>query len=74
MKANSRPKVPGNRIREAVPPAYRAAAAKEVRPDGVLIVGTIFTEKAQALACMHNARSICLRTDKWQTRLHASGN
>lgn len=34
-------------------------------PDGVLIVGTIFTEEAQALARQHNATIIPLRTGKW---------
>ncbi|WP_151637650.1 hypothetical protein [Noviherbaspirillum aerium] len=99
MKANIRAKVPGSRIRDAVPPAYRDAAAKATRPDGVytlilcdhgerdvvmsapleralrrmgepaqdgvLIVGTVFTEEAQALARQHNAQVIALRTGKW---------
>lgn len=99
MKANIRAKVQGSRIRDAVPPAYRDAAAKETRPegvytlilcdhgerdvvmsspleralrrmgepapDGVLIVGTVFTEEAQALARQHNARIIPLRNGKW---------
>lgn len=98
MKANIRPKVQGNRIRDTVPPAYRDAAAKEIRPDGVytlilcdhgerdvvmftplerallrmgdpapdgvLIVGTVFTEEAQALTRKHNVRIISLRTGK----------
>jgi hypothetical protein len=99
MKANIRAKVPGSRIRDAVPPAYRDAAAKLARadgvytlilcdhgerdvvmsapleralrrigepaPDGVLIVGTVFTEEAQALAREHNAILISLRAGKW---------
>lgn len=99
MKANIREKVSGSRIRDAVPPAYRDAAAKLTRPDnvytlilcdhgerdivmfapleralrrmgepapgGVLIVGTVFTEEAQALAHEHKARIISLRTGKW---------
>jgi hypothetical protein len=99
MKANIRAKVPGSRIRDAVPPAYRDAAVKETRPDGVytlilcdhgerdvvmaapleralrrmgdaapdgiLIVGTVFTEEAQALARQHNARIIALHKGKW---------
>lgn len=99
MKSNIRAKVAGTRIRDAVPPAYRDAAAKATRPDGVytlilcdhgerdvvmsapleralrrieepaadgvLIVGTVFTEEAQALARQNNAAIICLRTGKW---------
>lgn len=34
-------------------------------PDGVLIVGTVFTEEAQQLARQHNARIFSLRTGKW---------
>jgi hypothetical protein len=33
MKANIRAKVMGSRIRDAVPPAYRDIAAKEISPD-----------------------------------------
>lgn len=99
MKANIRARVSGRRIRDAVPPAYREAAAKQTRPDGVytlilcdhgerdvvmsapleralrrmgepaqdgiLIIGTVFTEEAQALAGQHDARLIALRTGKW---------
>jgi hypothetical protein len=99
MKANIRAKVPGSRIRDAVPPAYRDTAAKATRPegmytlilcdhgerdvvmsapleralrragktapDGVLIVGTVFTEEAQALAREHNAILISLHSGKW---------
>ena len=99
MKANIRAAVPGTRIRDAVPPAYREAAAKVTRPDGiytlilcdhgerdvvmsapleralrrmgepapggVLIVGTVFTEEAQALARQHNAIIVPMRTGKW---------
>ncbi|HEY8609074.1 MAG TPA: hypothetical protein VIM12_18310 [Noviherbaspirillum sp.] len=99
MKANVRAKVQGSRMRDAVPPAYRDAVAKEVRADGiytlilcdhgerdvvmsaplaralrrmgepaadgVLIVGTVFTEEAQVLARAHNARIIPLRSGKW---------
>lgn len=99
MKSNIRAKVAGSRVRDAVPPAYRDAAAKATRPDGaytlilcdhgerdvvmsapleralrgleepaadgVRIVGTVFTEEAQALACQHNATIISLRTGKW---------
>jgi len=99
MKANIRSKVSGSRIRDAVPPAYRDIAAKDIRPDGVytlilcdhgerdvvmsapleralrrmgepapdgvLIVGTIFTEEAQALAREYDARLIALRVGKW---------
>lgn len=99
MKANIRAKVPGSRVRDAVPPAYRDAAVKATRPDavytlilcdhgerdvvmsapleralrrmgepapdGVLIVGTVFSEEAQELARLHNARIISLRIGKW---------
>ena len=99
MKSNIRAKVAGSRIGDAVPPAYRDAAAKATRsdgvytlilcdhgerdvvtsaplerafrrlgeptPDGVLIVGTVFTEEAQPLARQHNATIISLRTGKW---------
>jgi hypothetical protein len=37
----------------------------ETAPDGVLIVGTVFTDEAQELARQHNARLIALRTGKW---------
>lgn len=99
MKANIRGKISGSRIRDAVPPAYRDAAVKAARPDGVytlilcnhgerdvvmsapleralrrmgepaadgvLIIGTVFTEEAQALARQRNASIIALRTGKW---------
>ncbi|MEC4719793.1 hypothetical protein RY831_11585 [Noviherbaspirillum sp. CPCC 100848] len=99
MKANIRARVQGSRIQDAVPPAYRDAAAKATRPDavytlilcdhgerdvvmsapleralrrmgepapdGVLIVGTVFTQEAQELASRHNAIIIPLRTGKW---------
>ena len=99
MKSNIRAKVVGSRIRDAVPPAYRDAAAKATRPDGVytlilcdhgerdvvmsapleralrrleepapdgvLIVGTVFTEEAKALAQQRNATLIPLHTGKW---------
>ena len=38
---------------------------EEPAADGVLIVGTVFTEEAQALARQHNATLISLRTGKW---------
>lgn len=99
MKANVRLKVPGNRVRDAVPPPYRDSAVKatnpsgiytlilcdhgerdvvmsapldralrrmgEPAPDGILIVGTVFTEEAQELARQHKARILSLRTGKW---------
>ncbi|KIF81795.1 type 1 periplasmic-binding domain-containing protein [Noviherbaspirillum autotrophicum] len=34
-------------------------------PDGIIVVGTVFTEEAKALATEHGARIVALRSAKW---------
>jgi hypothetical protein len=99
MKATIRHNVAGARLRDTVPPAYRAEVVKGVKndgvytvvlcahaerdivsspelvrafrrmaspaPDGVIVVGTVFTEEARALAEQHGARIVALRMSKW---------
>lgn len=98
-KATIRHNVTGVRLRDSVPPPYRADIVKGIRnnglytvilcahaerdvvsspelvrafrrmaspaPDGVIVVGTVFTEEARALAEQHGARIVSLRMSKW---------
>jgi hypothetical protein len=98
-KATIRPRVPGARLVDTVPPAYREAVVAGARPDGlytvllfahaerdvvtsaevkhalrrldaaapdgVLLVGTVFTLEARVLAAVQSAYIVPLRTAVW---------
>lgn len=99
MKVTIHPRVPAERLRHLVPPAYREAAAEAVpregeysvllfahaprdvvpsapvrkalrrlaepAPDGIVAVGTVFTEEALALLAEAGARVVPYRTARW---------
>lgn len=99
MKATIYELVPGTRLRDVVPPAYRDAVMKDVRgdalysvllfdhaerdvvpsppvakalrrvksvaPDGIVAVGTVFTQEALALLAEAGARVVAFRTAYW---------
>jgi DNA-binding LacI/PurR family transcriptional regulator len=99
MKATIREHVAGNRLRDAVPPAYRDQLVRDINPqgaytlilcahserdvihsaplvqafrrlksqpaDGIIVVGTVFTAEAQAIAAEHGARIVALRKGRW---------
>lgn len=54
--------------RDVVPSAPLVRAfrrLKEAAPDGIVIVGTVFTDEAKALAAEHGARLIAMHAAKW---------
>lgn len=99
MKSTIYERVPGARLSDLVPPAYRDAVAKDARPDGVyslllfahaerdvvpsppvrkalrrlenpapdgiLAVGTVFTQEALELLADAGARPVAFRTAPW---------
>lgn len=99
MKATIYELVAGARLRDVVPPAYRDAVSKDVRPegvyslllfdhaerdvvpsppvrkalrrlkevaaDGIVAVGTVFTDEALALLAEAGARVVTFRTARW---------
>ena len=99
MKATIYDLVPGTRLRDVVPPAYRDAIMADVRadglysvllfdhaerdvvpsppvrkalwrvksaaPDGIVAVGTVFTEEALALLAEAGAHVVAFRTAHW---------
>jgi hypothetical protein len=54
--------------RDVIPSAPLARAFRRLQSpaeDGIIIVGTVFTEEAKEIAAEHGARIVALRKSKW---------